>query len=196
MQTWVVTLRRLTVISLLSVLPACTGSLTPEPTDDGASIATALGLDQPEAGLFSVASTSDCVAEGEPATEIRRAMLESLNLYRQQNGLRPLSYSNRLEAAISDHVRDLWERDFFDHTNPDGLGPSERALNAGFCHQYVGENIAAGQPTEQAVMVAWQNSPPHNDNLLEPDFAYVGMGYFVDPSGRKYWGQLFAFEYP
>ncbi len=188
--------RLIVTTSLLLPLPACTGSSGSSSASGGLPIEAALGLSALENDLPRTGTTADCIQAGTPATETHRAMLEALNLYRLQNGLNPLTYSERLEDAANAHVRDLWARSFFDHVNPDSLGPSERALEAGFCHQYVGENIAAGQRSVQAVTEAWKNSPPHDDNMLEPGFAYVGMGYFVDPTGRQYWGQLLAFEYP
>ena len=198
MRTGNAAFRRLILIAgtFLLVLPACTGFSGSSSTSSGLPILAALGLDESQTDVLDTPATLDCTGVGEPASATHLAMLETLNLYREQNGLSLLSYSQRLEAAADAHVQDLWARGFFDHVNPDGLGPSERALEVGFCHQYVGENIAAGQISAEGAMIAWQNSPPHNDNLLEPDFAYVGMGHFVAPTGRHYWGQLFAFDLP
>ena len=83
----------------------------------------------------------------------------------------------------------------FDHVTPEGLQPTDRALEAGFCHKYIGENLAAGQQTVTRVMEAWDESPAHRRNLAEPDFVYVGIGYYQDSTGRRFWAQLFAFDY-
>ena len=197
MRTGYATFRHLILLAstLLLALPACTGISGPLPTG-GLPLEIALGGGQAEADLFSAGATLDCIAADEPVTEVHQAMVDALNAYRLQNGLKPLRYSKRLEAAANAHVRDLWERSFFAHVNPDGLTPGDRALEAGFCHEYVGENLAAGQPTVQRATEAWIESPPHNDNLLEPNFAYAGMGHFVAPTGRQFWGQLFAFDLP
>ena len=80
----------------------------------------------------------------------------------------------------------------FDLIVKGGTLPDGRAADIGI----VGENIAAGQTNVPAVMEAWKNSPDHNENMLEPDYSYVGMGYFVDPTGRQYWGQEFAYDVP
>lgn len=137
-----------------------------------------------------------CVEPGEPATPTHQAMFDALNAYRLEHGLSPLIYSKRLEAAADDQVRDLWQRGFFAHVNPDGKNPGQRAVAAGFCHQYVGENLAAGQMTIANAMTAWKNSPGHNANMLEPDYVYVGVSHSVDPNGRHYWAQEFAYELP
>lgn len=149
-----------------------------------------------DAELPTDADAPACVRVGQPATATHRAMLEALNSYRVENGLAPLVYSKSLEAAATAQVNDLWQRGFFAHENPDGNGPGERAILAGFCHRYVGENIAAGQTSIPSVMTAWKNSPGHNANMLEPEYKYVGVSFSVDGNGRLYWAQEFAYELP
>ncbi|MBI4580711.1 MAG: CAP domain-containing protein [Planctomycetes bacterium] len=138
----------------------------------------------------------DCLGLGEPEDATHQALLEALNDFRAANGLPPLVYSRRLEAAADAQVRDLYERDFFAHINPDGEPPGLRALDAGFCHEYVGENLAAGQKTVEAAQQAWENSPPHRQNMLEPHYRYVGVGVYQDPTGRMYWAQEMAYDLP
>lgn len=137
-----------------------------------------------------------CVKTGEPRTSIHQTMFEELNRYRQEQGLRTLLYSKTLEKAADLEAEDLWVRGFWSHTNPDNESPGQRAVQAGFCHIYVGENIAAGQMTVQRAMQAWKSSATHNLNLLDPDYVYVGMGFSVDTFGRRYWVQEFAYQIP
>jgi uncharacterized protein YkwD len=137
-----------------------------------------------------------CAQVGGAASVTQQRMLEAINRYRASYGLKPLLYSKTLEAAANEHAEDLWKRDFFSHTNPDGQLPPDRALAAGFCHRYVGENLAAGQISVQHMMNALQASVSHDANMLEPDYAYVGMGFSEAPTGRRYWCQLFAFDVP
>jgi uncharacterized protein YkwD len=137
-----------------------------------------------------------CVEIAEPSTTTQKAMYDALNAYRQQNGLAPLIYSKRLEAAGQAQVIDLWTRNYFAHVNPDGQDPGQRAVAVGFCHKYVGENLAAGQKGVDSVMTAWKNSPGHNENMLESQYVYVGMAFSVDANGRMYWAQEFAYDLP
>jgi uncharacterized protein YkwD len=145
------------------------------------------------AGTDGDALTADtCEAVGPPAATILDDMYEALNTYRLEHGKTALTYSKTLEAAALAQARDLYERDFFDHINPDGATPGDRALLAGYCHPYVGENIAAGFVTVDSVMDAWIASPGHNENMLNDHYEYCGMGYFLSPFGRPYWVQVFA----
>lgn len=157
-------------------------------------IETALGITQGELVAASAAPT--CVQFGEPASTVHVQMFQELNAYRAQNGLKPLLYSKRLETAANAHAKDMYDRNFFAHLNPDGKNPGDRALDARFCHKYVGENLAAGQPNADAAMLAWENSPPHNENMLDADYVYAGMGYYIAPTGRQYWVQEMALDVP
>ncbi|HOA75408.1 MAG TPA: CAP domain-containing protein [Phycisphaerae bacterium] len=137
-----------------------------------------------------------CVQVGQPASPTHREMFNALNQYRASQGLAQLSYSKVLEKAADAHARDMYRRDFFDHVNPDGDGPADRAIDAGFCRiRMVGENIAWNQRNVHEVQVAWQNSPGHNANMVNPDFKYVGMGYYFSANG-PYYVQLFGTVWP
>ena len=175
-----------------SAQAADTTDVASNANDQAAAATTGTAPVQNPAGTNSPA----CIQEGDPATPLQQAMFDALNQYRAVNGVAPLIYSKTLEAAGDAQVKDLWVRDFFSHINPDGLNPGQRAVAAGFCHEYVGENLAAGQSTLQRVMTAWENSPGHNANMLEPAYVYVGVSYSVDTNGRYYWAQEFAYELP
>ena len=134
-----------------------------------------------------------CEPVGAPDTAVQQLMFEAINTYRLANGLDELLYSDTLEEAADFQAQDMYARSFFDHTNPDGEGPMDRAVAAGFCRpRLVGENIAYGQQSVNEVQVGWQNSPGHNANMLRADFVFVGMGHSTAPIGTQYWVQLFG----
>ena len=76
----------------------------------------------------------------------------------------PLEMQENLRCAARIHSVDMLERDFFDHTNPDGLGPAERMTEAGYPWMGFGENIGWGYATANEMMVGWLISPPHCTN--------------------------------
>lgn len=146
--------------------------------------------------LFDSRSGPPCAEVGRPDTTLHEEMFNALNEYRVQNGLQPLFYSQTLEKSADDMARDLWVRGFFAHIDPSGRTPADRAIVAGFCNRYVGENLAAGHSNVEQVMQAWKDSPGHNANMLTPGYAYVGMGHSIDARGRQYWVQEFAYNTP
>ena len=56
---------------------------------------------------------------------------------------------------------------------------------------YIGENIAMGYPTPEAVMNGWMNSDGHRKNILNGDFTKIGIGV-CSSRGAMYWVQLFV----
>ncbi len=150
-------------------------------------------------GPGGTGTEASCEAIGQPVDAVHAEMYRVLNAYRTNNRLPALAYSKTLEAAADAHARDMWQRGFFEHENPDGDGPGERALAAGFCHEYVGENIAEGDglATVAEVQAGWVASPGHNANMLNEPYRLVGMGHYYDPMSRyHYWVQDFALPNP
>jgi len=103
----------------------------------------------------------------------------------------PLAMNAALRCAARVHSKDMLERNFFAHDNPDGEDPFVRMQQAGYEYFTAGENIAAGQPTPAAVMQSWMSSPGHCSNIMNPDFTELGVGAFTG-SGAEfslYWTQ-------
>ncbi|MFE2146661.1 CAP domain-containing protein [Streptomyces sp. NPDC059456] len=119
------------------------------------------------------------------------AVLTLVNQERAQAGCGPVRANPPLAALASAFSKDMATRGFFDHTDPDGKTPWDRAANAGL-GGLGGENIARGQGDAQAVMNAWMNSPDHKANILNCEFRTLGVGaYFAD--GGPWWTQDFGF---
>jgi uncharacterized protein YkwD len=83
---------------------------------------------------------------------------------------------------------------FFDHQDPDGRTPGDRAELAGYSGQRVGENIAAGLVTATRVIDGWLASPGPCANLMSPQFSELGGAYATDPKSDAgiYWTALFG----
>jgi uncharacterized protein YkwD len=59
------------------------------------------------------------------------------------------------------------------------------------CHlRGVGENVAFGFTTGEAVTAGWMASPPHRENLLNPDHRLIGVGAYQDSHGWWYVSQV------
>ncbi len=106
----------------------------------------------------------------------------------------PLTMNGALRCAARVHSKDMAERNFFDHTNPDGEDPFTRMERAGYSYSTAGENIAAGQTSPTQVMQGWMDSPGHCSNIMNPSFTEIGVGAF-EAEGAQYpflWTQTFG----
>lgn len=121
----------------------------------------------------------------------RSEVLALVNQERAKVGCSPLSTSAPLTSLAQNFSEDMAARGFFDHTDPDGDTPWDRAAQAGV--QGLGaENIARGQADAQAVMEAWMNSDGHRANILNCDYKTIGIGVH-EGSGGPWWVQNFGF---
>lgn len=100
-------------------------------------------------------------------------LLALVNSYRASQGLPALRSASALNNAALAHARDMTSRGFFGHTGSNGSTVGARVRNAGCSWTQVAENIATGQPTPNAAMSTWLNSPGHRRNITGP---YSQMG--------------------
>ncbi len=95
----------------------------------------------------------------------------------------PLAPHQLLANAAGGHSSDMFQRNFFDHVDPDGVGPRERALDAGYTTLPLGENLAFQEsqplPTVDVVVelhAGLIRSPSHRTAIFSPAFDEIGTG--------------------
>ncbi|MFF9201321.1 CAP domain-containing protein [Streptomyces sp. NPDC014986] len=132
-------------------------------------------------------SPANVPAEAAAGAEVLRLV----NAERAKAGCGPVAADGALTDLATAFSADMAQRDFFDHTDPDGDTPWDRARTAGVGN-LGGENIARGQADAEAVMEAWMNSPGHKANILNCDFTTLGVGVHMGPGG-PWWTQNFGF---
>ncbi|MET9437433.1 CAP domain-containing protein [Streptomyces sp. NPDC006551] len=114
-----------------------------------------------------------------------------VNQERAKVGCVPVRSDAELAELADAFSEDMARRGFFDHTDPDGATPWDRAAKAGISGMG-GENIARGQVDAAAVMSSWMNSDGHRANILNCDYKSLGVGvHFAD--GGPWWTQDFGF---
>ncbi|MFI9809766.1 CAP domain-containing protein [Streptomyces sp. NPDC052301] len=118
-------------------------------------------------------------------------VLKLVNEERAKAGCSPLAASSSLTRLAESFSGDMATRDFFDHTDPNGRTPWDRAAAAGVT-DLGGENIARGQADAASVMQAWMASPGHRANILNRDFKTLGVGVHFGPGG-PWWTQDFGY---
>jgi len=106
----------------------------------------------------------------------------------------PLKLSPALGKAALAHSLDMATHGYFDHTGADGSTPASRVTRAGYAWRVVGENVAAGVPTADEAVAGWLQSTAHCQNLMDPRFTDMGVGFFVNPKNPSviFWTQVFA----
>ncbi|MBO7396062.1 MAG: hypothetical protein J6U16_08110 [Ruminococcus sp.] len=111
-----------------------------------------------------------------------------VNKERSARGLAPLRVLPKLQSAAQRRADEITQK--FDHVRPNGASCFSVIEEFGLDYYYIGENIAAGQTSPERVMTAWMNSEGHRNNILDPEFMYIGVG--VTQKGNTiYWSQEF-----
>ncbi|MET9774985.1 CAP domain-containing protein [Streptomyces sp. NPDC006367] len=118
-------------------------------------------------------------------------VVKLVNDERAKAGCSPVAANSALSELAADYSQAMAEQGFFDHTDPSGATPWDRAEAAGIS-DLGGENIARGQADAQAVMDAWMDSPGHRANILNCDFRTLGVGVHFGPGG-PWWTQNFGY---
>lgn len=117
----------------------------------------------------------------------------------------PLRWNSTLAKVAEARALDMAQRDYFDHTDPDGFGPNYHINQAGYTlnpdwlkHKETNnfESIGANHPTAVdgiKALIAGKNSPGfrHRAHLLGMDewnasLNDVGIGFVRAPSGSPY----------
>jgi len=159
--------------------------------------------------LNSVPARTETQAAPDYVTNSTRTIEQRIfyytNIERSKAGKLPYIYDSRLSDIGREDAVDMIVRNFFDHINPDGESPSDRAERHGYPTKKdygsyyrigVGENIAwvqhiQGTPDDiaQYIVNAWMNSPDHRENILDlngADYTNLGVGVAYDPVNDKY----------
>jgi len=107
---------------------------------------------------------------------------------------RPLRLNALLTRASLAHAVDMARHSTLSHEGSDGSSPADRVTRAGYRWRSVGENIASGPTTPEAVVDGWIRSAPHCANLMAPHFAEMGLAYSVNRASEAgiYWVQVFG----
>ncbi|MFA6989809.1 MAG: CAP domain-containing protein [Candidatus Gastranaerophilaceae bacterium] len=124
------------------------------------------------------------------SAQIESLLFQRINQYRTENGVSPLQWNETLWTAATYHSADMGHRNFFDHYNPDGEDPTDRAFKLGY-YSGVGENIMlvpigsevvgcgyvdSEESVASCAFNGWVNSSGHRQNMLNPIYYETGIG--------------------
>jgi uncharacterized protein YkwD len=127
-------------------------------------------------------------AVGEPKykpdmDKARAQIFTSTNAFRKKEKRGPLKVNADLGKAAQSFAEFMADTDKYGHT-ADGKEPWDRVANAGYDYCVVLENIAYEYNSEgfttdglsKTFVEAWEKSPPHRKNMLDPDVSEIGVG--------------------
>lgn len=119
-------------------------------------------------------------------------MFDLINAARVKNGLTPLKWEERARTSSRLHSQDMALKNYFNHTNQEGLSPFDRMDAAGMQYIYAGENIANGFTSSIFAHEALMNSLGHRKNILNVNYTHVGIGIqFQNVTKVPYYTQNF-----
>jgi uncharacterized protein YkwD len=121
---------------------------------------------------------------------IRLRHVDAVNAARAQAGVPPVQLSAELDAAAETHARDISIQNRAWHFGSDLTSPRERAFRAGYRGEIVGENLNEGSDTDLAVLQSWLNFADTRGVILNPEARGIGLGWYLDPTGKTWWVQV------
>jgi uncharacterized protein YkwD len=106
----------------------------------------------------------------------------------------PVKLSGTLADVAYGHAADMAVHNYFEHQDLTGRSPADRVRAVGYHEKLVGENIAYGPKSAEEVVQGWLDSPGHCENIMDPRFAEMGIGYAAGQAVKHglYWVQLLA----
>jgi len=108
-------------------------------------------------------------------------MFTLVNQERVKAGVKPLRIDPKIVPVARAHSKDMFERRYFAHIDPDGKDAGDRLAEAGIRYQVAGENLAYA-PDVKTAHEGLMNSEGHRKNILSPEFSRVGIGIITADS--------------
>jgi uncharacterized protein YkwD len=99
------------------------------------------------------------------------AVFQEINFYRNRQGLKPLIWAEDLASAAEIRAEECelsWS-----HTRPNG--EPWYTVNQSIMY---GENLAKHYSNPTELLTAWIESPAHNENLVDAEYKYCGIGEY------------------
>jgi uncharacterized protein YkwD len=130
-------------------------------------------------------------------TALERETVDKINARRRAAGCGGVTLNAQLTTAAERHSRDMATNNFFSHTGSDGSTFDQRIRAAGYTpSQKIGEILAAGYTTADAVVQGWYDSPGHKAIMLDCQYREIGISLEIKDGTqyRYYWTATFGLK--
>lgn len=139
--------------------------------------------------------TIEVTVEEVPGNRWRYEILSLVNQERVRNGLEKLTWGDTCEDAAETRAKEIVK--LYSHTRPDGT-PWSTACDAPNSNvaSSEGENLVVGNAavSPETAVASWMNSEKHRENILNPNFTKMAVGFYfdVDSKYKTHWSQYFS----
>ena len=119
---------------------------------------------------------------------VERDILILTNEARAAHGRPSLQRVGTIDGIARSHSEDMLSKGYFSHDSPSGLGPTDRALRAGYpCDKGSSYGLAENiftisgihrltTETAKQIVNGWMTSPGHRANILDYSYGQIGVG--------------------
>jgi len=110
------------------------------------------------------------------ASLTQELIIDEVNPVREEKGYAKVTSSEKLSLAAQMKAEDMLQRQYFDHTGPDGERPWSWLKKVDYKYAAAAENLAMNASNPKTLVKAWLNSDPHAKNILNGYFNEIGVG--------------------
>lgn len=121
-------------------------------------------------------------------------VLRLVNEIRAEVGVAPLTLNTTMCQAASMRAIEMDYKSELSHTRPNASSCFSALDFYGVSYSTAGENIAMGYSSPTSVVNGWRNSQGHYENMINPNYTQLGVGYSNMQlyGNTPYWVQFFA----
>lgn len=109
------------------------------------------------------------------AQTIAKNIVTLSNKEREEVGSNVLYENETLDKAAELKLKDMFEKNYWDHKGPNGETAWDFIGNSGYTYLLAGENLARGFSNSEETVAAWMASPSHKANILNDRFQEIGV---------------------
>ncbi|MDO5480188.1 MAG: CAP domain-containing protein [Candidatus Saccharibacteria bacterium] len=138
--------------------------------------------------------TIDVVVLEVPQDKWKYEVLSLVNQERVRNGLEKLTWGETCATAAEVRAEEIVQ--VYSHTRPDGSSWDTACVEPAYGNYLEGENLVVGSSavSPETAVAAWMNSEKHRENILNPNYTKLAVGFYFDANTqyKTHWSQYFS----
>lgn len=115
-----------------------------------------------------------------------------VNSRREEEALPPLEADAALKELARRKSSDMAANGYYGHLSPQMGDLEDLLLSKQVSYRYAGENMSYNRREADEVVTGWMNSESHRDNILNPNYTHMGVGFAQSVEGIYYWTLIFT----